>query len=62
MPCPSSTSCGGIAMCRSSVERITAWASGCREWISELAAHLQLPLAGILRLTQSVGDPSTAAT
>ncbi|MDT7599111.1 MAG: hypothetical protein QOK26_1188 [Pseudonocardiales bacterium] len=41
MPCPSSTShssCGGISMWRSSVERMTAWASGCREWISELAA------------------------
>lgn len=24
-------------MCRSSVERMTAWARGCREWISELA-------------------------
>ena len=41
IPCPSSTShssCGGIVMSRSSVDRMTAWASGCREWISELAA------------------------
>ena len=42
MPRPTSTShssCGGMVMCRSSVERITASASGWREWISELAAY-----------------------
>ena len=41
MPRPTSTShssCGGMLMWRSSVERITASASGWREWISELAA------------------------